>query len=190
MKYLFLLPVLLKFSIAKAQTQQQEISIKAEIVGRGKYSATENSPEGYFVRLVVINNLSTTKVFWVYKCSWSSLWFVDRPNTFLYYPGCDSNYPVDIRLSPRQEVVFYGFLVEAVENKNSRITYAIPKPAAQEVGSVEEIKFAFAEITDEKQMDFRDTKELLQKGLVKMHWSNSIPIKFYNSSYRVVKPVK
>jgi len=102
----------------KGYTQSNEKDIiitTVEIVAKGKlesYSTfhRDNDSSNYFVRLSIINAEDTTISFYMMNCSWEENWISDNSEISLYYPGCDANFLINVKLKPKEIIAFYGVI--------------------------------------------------------------------------------
>jgi hypothetical protein len=70
----------------------------------------------------VTNKQDTAIHFWVMTCSWpSENWVSSNDSVFCAYPGCDSNFPIQIDLLPHQSLNFYGILAHTVKTSFPKI---------------------------------------------------------------------
>jgi hypothetical protein len=94
------------------------VLIKTEITGIGnaKDCGYMNDYNSYFLRISILNNADTAISFWIMKCSWMESWLIDNSNLRFCLWGCDSNFPVNIKLEPQKSIIFYG-IVHPIDNK-------------------------------------------------------------------------
>jgi hypothetical protein len=88
------------------------VSVKAYSILRGTPSGREKDSCTYFTTAIVTNNSNSTIVFWIFNCSWPvNNWLVDNDSIYVRYRGCNSNFPVEIKLLPHKSIDFYGGVV-------------------------------------------------------------------------------
>jgi hypothetical protein len=159
--------------IAKDYAQPNKkdiITTTIEIVAKGNldfYSpmSKKNDSANYFARLSVINNEDTTISFCMMNCSWEENWSSDNKDIYLYYPGCDANFPITVKLKPKEFIAFYGVVrskQKEIINKKFRLGF--------QLFTYEEVFFG--------NLDKRN--EILRGK--KIYWSNEIELK--NSVYQ------
>jgi hypothetical protein len=66
--------------------------------------------EEYFIVITLTNTQDTTVPIVTMTCSWEDSFTFDRDSLHLFYPGCDSNFPIWINILPHKSVKFFGKL--------------------------------------------------------------------------------
>ena len=87
--------------------------------------------EQYFVTISLANTQDTAVHFTTMTCSWEESFIFNTDSLYLYYPGCDSNFPTSLDILPCQSVKFFAKLArigKGYDNKN---------PASFKIGFVD-----------------------------------------------------
>lgn len=112
--YSFLFLTFLCCSAQKGSAQNTDakalVSVSLQIIDKGTVG-TLHQETGYFTMATVTNQQDTTIVFWIMSCGWPlENWITSSDSVYCGNFGCDSNFPIDIRLKPHQSIHFYGLL--------------------------------------------------------------------------------
>lgn len=176
----YLLPLLLVLSPpARAQApsglpQAGELSVRAEVVGRGEPSQSRgHCPTTFFVRLELRNETAKPVAFNQMKCSWTDFWLVEGPYE-LRVSSCDSNYPTTLTLAPGQAMRFYGTLCgHPAPDRPQRLRVAFVALALSEVAHRYSAPQLAAYATAHQRPVF---------------WSHPFTDDFWNDSYQLAEP--
>ncbi|MGC4101531.1 hypothetical protein [Ferruginibacter sp.] len=95
------------------------ITVNVDIVASSKslesqYSKAEN--ESFFIVITLENTQDTTVHFTTMTCSWEDSFVFNNDSMYLYYPGCDSNYPTSLDIIPHGKVKFFAELAGIGKN--------------------------------------------------------------------------
>jgi hypothetical protein len=126
MKKLLLLFILLSnFKQSYAQVKSDSmISVNLEITGISYYK--NNHPIYYSARMVMTNNSEDTIPFYTWDCSWQRSWLIDNDDIFIRTNECDKNITIDIKLLPKESLVFNGIIgtkCDTIGNKQFRMGF-------------------------------------------------------------------
>ena len=72
----------------------------------------------YSVKIDLINNTDSVVRFWTMLCSWEDNWLFNFDSIWLYYPGCDKNFPVVKQIEPCQKLT-YNSIIEILSDINN-----------------------------------------------------------------------
>ncbi|HET6996815.1 MAG TPA: hypothetical protein VFI06_17600 [Chitinophagaceae bacterium] len=133
--------------------------------------ASKDKFQQYYMVITLTNTQDTNIRFTVMTCSWSESFRFDTDSIYLYYPGCDSNFPTTIEILPHKTVKFFGILTCYKKNRN-----AINPPS---------FKIAFLDLPYNDWFLFPYSHE--DKLKYKTYWSDSIKLERKLYSYEEEK---
>jgi hypothetical protein len=93
----------------------EDYSVNAEIIETGDIGACNciKSEDYYYnrvVRIMVKNNSDSLKSFWIMTCSWQESFRCDIEDISFLPRDCNGNFPIQIKLQPKQEITFNTIL--------------------------------------------------------------------------------
>ena len=139
----------------------QIISVDADIIALDesiRLKFPNAKADEYFIVITLTNTQDTTLSITVMTCSWSESFSFDSDSLYLYYPGCDSNFPITIEISAHKTVKFYGKL----KCYKKSLSYANPLT----------FKIGFVDLPYEGFLGYPYSKEA--RKMYKTYWSNNI----------------
>ena len=146
------------------------ISVSIKIIGTGNrpslWADGHNDRladfNNYFTLLSVTNKTDSTIHFITMSCSWEENWCSSNDSIYLFYPGCDRNYLIEIKLDPHKSIDFNGLIrVEnkKIQNRNFSLGFAI---------------MPLNRLACYKLWRASDADFLLEMSKTKFYWSNEI----------------
>jgi hypothetical protein len=126
----------------------------------------------YFIVITLTNNQDTMVHFQIMTCSWNESFVFDKDSFYLFYPGCDGNYPITIDIAPHKSIKFFSKLQCYKKEDDTQ------HPLAFKIGFVDLPYDSFFHRYSKK-----------DKSKYKTYWSNSIYLESKLYHYKEEKPV-
>ena len=171
---LFLIPCILFVMLTACRNDKisGDLSVSAEIIDMGivDFCSCQVNYYNNLVKIIVHNNSNTEKSFWMMSCSWQESFICDKEDITFCPRECDSNVPIEIKLSPNQKITFNGALKQLESNSQSRVF---------RIGLI---------LMDEKDYyDLNKKSNPKYKQSQRTYWSNSVPINYKGFGYELSK---
>ena len=148
--------------------------VTAEVVGVGPSGYNMN---GCYLKLTVKNVSSANRTVAIFSCSWQDSWAISKQGLRLGAEVCESNYPVELKLVPGQQINFYGFLRVLKLSEPVKIT-----KRSQVLDSYSGVRFGFRDSSVNSLFGaFKDKHSVT-------YWSNPVSLIAVNNFYEVQQP--
>ena len=132
-KILLAIFVLTLFGCNTHKIKKNSLEVQVKVLNQLDIS-NYKGPVGVFysANIELINNTDTIIRFWTWYCSWERNWLFDIDSIWLYYPGCDKNYPIIKQIDPGQKLTYNSTIeilsdIKSVKGKDIKLGFILIK---------------------------------------------------------------
>jgi hypothetical protein len=174
-----------KLNKAGSSIVKDTLTIKVEVTGKGNcYADGDNADHNtFFIRISVHNNLDTVISLWVNCCTWFDNLVYDQKEMYFDIIGCDADYPVELKIEPNGEAIFYGTL--RLRNGHSGDKNEQRKKFNIGFVILNNNDYFYHFFSSDKPIDKRDSRKNWREFLLskKIYWSNMFSLEFKEFEY-------